>query len=157
MVQKGDIYYLKDSKGCQIAKFEVTDDPIYSSVSDTPCSVVGNCYTALGWTMDPKTGKYTLADDWEFFVKGYFKWDSCTHWYYCGEDYSPDGYGDKDGYYHICGPEILVEHMRAKCFVWKLMGDIMTDNCDGYYTENEKLNQIIETMLDGYSIVKEEV
>lgn len=157
MVQKGDIYYLKDEEGRQVVKF-VVEEVRHSPFGKEPTSIDGKCYVACGWTMDPLTEKYVIADDWEFFIDGYFKWDSCTHWHYYGEDYIPDGSGDKDGYYHICGPHCLHEHMLAQCFIWKLMEQCMHSDSttSNYYSEYEKLNKIIDMMLDGYSIVKED-
>jgi hypothetical protein len=150
-IKNGDVYYLKDEQGAEIAKFEVKD-VVRSLMDSGVCSITGMCYQANAWAMDPETEKYTTGDNWTFVARGYFKFDACTSWNYFGEDYPIDG----DSYYHHCGPECLVEHLRAHCFLWKLMGMLMDTKSCSCYSDNQELNQIIELMLDGYSIVKEE-
>ena len=83
---KGDVYYLKDPNGYVISKFEQTDD-----------YMTGYCYECIGWNGPDSRNPC----DWSFFTSVYCKWDGCTHWHFCGEDYDPTAREKPDSYYHI--------------------------------------------------------
>lgn len=149
---KGDVYYLKDPDGRIVGKFEMT-----GSYMD------GRCYECNGWTGAPD---YKEACDWSFFADTFCKWDGCTHWHFCGEDYDPDTKDELDSYYHICGDHCFLHHVRLMCFVWRLAEQVLVEDLEkegignGNYTKqeysgNEKLKHLVDFMLEGYSIEKE--
>lgn len=145
-------YYLRNDNGYTVSKIEVTDND--------RC-LIGNCYQAVSWSTD----KTPL--DWHFVTGVYCKFDGCTHWNFFGEDYDPEiyGQGDKiDAYYHICGPECFIEHIRNMCFVWKVAETILVDcYADDVYTqcirENYEVDgftgELVDRMLKGCMITKE--
>jgi hypothetical protein len=148
---EGDIYYLKDSDGRIVGKFEMTDS--YMS---------GRCYECNGWDLDEDR----TPCDWSFFASVFCKWDGCTHWWFRGEDYDPDTKDEADAYYHICGDYCFLGHVRLMCFVWKLAELILVEDLkkDGLgthkyvqeeYSGNEKLKHLADFMLEGYTIEKE--
>ena len=147
---KGDVYYLVDSKGFVVNKFEFTDD-----------YMTGECYEACSWT--GFDGKEPV--DWNYVAEVYCKWDGCTHWWFRGEDYNEEIKDSDDAYYHICGKHCFLSHIRAMCFVWKLAAEYLVENADEdylkeYTTESyfkdEKISNLVVFMLEGYEIRKEE-
>ena len=135
---KGDIYYLKDKTGSYTHRFEVdTDDN----------SLMGVCY---------------IEDSEDSFVADvYCKWSACTHWRFNGHDYYPGSASEPDPYYHLCGGYSFMEHITAMCFVWKLAEQInanihpnLTDDVHESYNDHDRIKKLIETVLDGYEIVK---
>lgn len=151
---KGDIFYLKDPTGQITHKFVIDEDSYFS--------LMGKCYEAYSWSMSGKPLEYHFVTD------VYCKWDSCTHWYFYGEDYDPDTEYEKDSYYHLCGGYSFMNHITAMCFVWKLAEQLITkyrskDNykysrnyTNGAYYDHERIRRLISTVLDGYEIVKGE-
>lgn len=147
---KGDTYYLKSDDGYITHKFVVEADDF---------QLTGNCYAASSWYGDNSPG------DYDFVAGVYCKWDSCTHWYFYGEDYDPEIDNEQDSYYHLCGGYTFLNHIKAMCFVWKLAEQILvkdphtihTGNAtyihDEYY-EPEKLVKMMEVVLDGCEIIK---
>lgn len=135
---KGDIYYLVDKDGKRTHRFEVTQDET---------CLMGDCY------LEDATDSY-VADV-------YCKWDGCTHWRFYGEDHYPGSTSNIDPYYHLCGGYSFMDHITAMCFVWKLAETI---NANIYHTsahkvhksynDHERIKKLIETVLDGYEIVK---
>ena len=67
-----------------------------------------------------KDGKCNIPDDTSFLASIYYKWNSCTHWYFRGEE------NDKSGYYHICST--FNQFIRAQLFAVKVMEEILMDN-----------------------------
>ena len=148
-----DVYYLKDSTGCIVSSFAVE--------KATHASVNGKCHIINSWTSDgePVNG--------EFFADVYCKWDSCTHWNFCGEDFDADCPDELiDAYYHLCGSHSFLNHVRAMCFVWKLVADIMAELSklpdDPYdpriieeYFDSDDIADLCDLMLKGYTIEKE--
>lgn len=138
----GDTYYLKNDDGYISHKFVVDNDDFYLS---------GECYAATSWYSNDR------PCDWEFVAGVYCGWDSCTHWYFYGEE--------QDSYYYLCGGYTFLNHIKAMCFVWKLAEQILvkdphtirTGNAtyihDSYY-EPEKLEKLMEVVLDGCEIIK---
>lgn len=151
-MSKGDVYYLIHSNGQPVAKFEQDED--YMS---------GNCYQCYTWC-DDGNGNYIIPDDWEFFANVYCKWDSCTHWWFYGENFREDLPKDIGGYYHICGTHCFTDHIRTMCFVWKLAAMILVEdanNANNDYTQEayfktEEIKQLIELTLKDYTIKKGE-
>lgn len=150
---KGDIYYLKDKSGMIVAKFEYTDN-----------YMTGVCHAATSW-IDDGNGNYNVPCEWDFVADVYCKWDSCTHWWFRGEDFDPDIDGsDHDSYYHLCGTHCFVNHIRCMCFIWKLgymyqleYGNEYIRSCaDEWYLDNEELKQLIDFTLKDYTIEKVE-
>ena len=153
-MKEKQIYYLRDKEyGYVVGKFEAEEIE--------PHCVMGQCYEACGWYADKRE-----VSDWHFVSDVYCKWDSCTHWYFYGEDYDPDINSEEiDSYYHICGESCFLRHIRLMCFVWKLVSDLMTevrigteyeiDISDEYFSL-EKTSKLVELMLEGYEIVKGE-
>lgn len=142
---KGDVYYLINSDGYTTCKFEFTDD-----------YMTGVCYECYTWD----THKNPL--EYHYVADVYCKWDSCTHWWFRGQDYDS---GDNDSYYHLCGSGCFTDHIRAMCFVWRLaaMTLIKDENYSKslkpdiarYYIGDDKTRQLVSLMLDGYTIKKE--
>lgn len=150
---KGDVYILIDKRDNDIvAKIEIEDD-----------YCTGTCYNAHSWY---KPGTDIEGADYNFFCKFYSKWDSCTHWWFKGEDYDEAISKDQDSYYHICGSPCFENYIRNMCFVWKVSAMVLLDLerhsstylqreiTDGYF--NEKINSLIKLMLADYKIIKKE-
>lgn len=147
-----NVYYLKNSKGYIECVFVVDDA--------SPYSVTGRCYQITSWGGDKKP-----VDD-SFFARVYCKWDACTHWHFSGEDHT-DSSENVDAYYHICGSHCVLEHVRAMCFIWKLVADIIADLSkkpdDPYnpdiieeYFDGDDISNLVEVMLKDYVIEKED-
>lgn len=148
-----DTYYLMDSNGLIVAKFEQDED--YMS---------GKCYECTSWVENVSTGIYDVPCDWSFVAKVFCKFDACTHWYFYGENYDAETNEEQDSYYHLCGPDCFARHIRYMCFIWKLAPMIMSKYDDlkdsiGYindmYFENKDASELVETMLKGYTIKRE--
>lgn len=150
----GDViatYYLKNSDGCVVARFDAE--------KITEWYIDGKCYSAISWFEN------NVVCDWHFVCDVCCKFDGCTHWYFKGED-TYDDEGPHDSYYHLCGAGIFADHIRCMCFVWKLAYMLMTDahydknedpgHLDNYYWDTEEIEALCKLMLDGYSIVKGE-
>lgn len=139
------VYYLNDSDGMIIAKFEFEADP----------SIIGKCWSAIGWIGDDDT-----PVEWEFVADVYCKWDGCTHWNFWGEDYDPeiDNKEEKDSYYHLCGCHCFANHIRYMCFIWKVSEMVLSKSVgtDDYY-DSEEIKNLIELMLKDYTIEEGEV
>lgn len=142
---KGDIYCLiRKSDGRVIARFEQTEE--YMS---------GHCYIGDG-------AGYDSGDD--YFAHVFCKWDSCTHWWFEGERSFVDENNkvkNNDAYYHLCGSEWFINHIRVMCFIWKLAADILSED-EVYkeyvlseYFDTDEIKKLVELMLDGYEIEKE--
>ena len=147
---KGDIYYLIDPRGYVIGKFEQTDN-----------YMTGYCYSNWAWEADDKK----TGCGWSFFADVYCKWSGCTHWYFNGEDYSHEFVDDVDAYYHICGNQCFLQHVRLMCFIWKLAEEILVESYENdahniaeytrqEYSGNKELKRLVDFMLDGYTIKK---
>lgn len=158
-------YYLKDKdNGAIYSKIEVTD---------VDRCLIGKCYSA-----------YSLSDysmlgvlGWNFVADVCCKFDGCTHWHFFGERYDPETDAathdnEIDAYYHICGPECFIEHIRNMCFIWKVAEMALIDSYDNYdnhliskvmhsemIQENYEVNgftgEIVNKMLEGFTITKE--
>lgn len=148
-------YYLKDSDGLIAAKIELTKN------ADEYC-LDGRCYKAISWSMEKDDFGCVL--DWHFVADVYCKWDSCTHWYFHGEDYDTNtNPSDHDSYYHLCGSHSFNNHIRIMCFIWKAAelwmcertpenrSESGVDYTRKQYQENKEL---VDFMLDGYTIEK---
>jgi hypothetical protein len=147
---KGDTYYLVDCDGRIVAKFE--QDKEYMS---------GACYECTSWVENGSTGNYDTPCDWSFVARVYCKYDACTHWYFCGEDYDAETNEELDGYYHLCGAYFFTRHIRHMCFIWKLAPMIISEDpyfkehmayIDEGYFDSDEIKNLVETMLKGYTI-----
>ena len=158
---KGDVYYLKrKDDGEIIAKFEQDQD--FGS---------GDCHEVVAWS-----GTTHEPIEWHFVAGVAFKPDSCTHWYFNGEDYDPEVAESSDSYYHICSPFGFQDHIRNLCFIWKVMPMILAEDTPynpyiineqhainniefimNSYFEVPNVNRLIDMMLDGCIIEKVEV
>ena len=145
-------FHLKDSDGYVVAVFDIEEADKHS--------VIGKCWTPTRWRCsDDQHNKEPLESD--FLARVYMKWDSCTHWHFNGEDWSEKG-DEVDAYYHLCGPNIFVNHIRAMCFVWKVAADLIIASSDNqfdseeFYFDDKKIKPLIELMLDGYTIERVE-
>ena len=146
MLEVKDTYYLVDEMDDSIVgKFEVdtADD----------CHVTGNCYSATAWTSDNQ------PIEWGFVSDVYCKWDSCTHWNFRGEDYDPEINKNEPGnnYYHLCGEEVFINHIRMMCFVWMVVTIIMEkyrqDRVVSHqYLEDDNTALLVHSLLNGYKI-----
>lgn len=138
--QKPRIFRLRNGMDNYVAAEFRVDESSEASVS-------GRCHIPYEWDMD---GNPT---DSEYLADVYCKWDSCTHWYFRGEDYGDTA--NLDGYYHICGETTLLEHIRAMCFVWQVAADLFREHhgedYDPDYYENVS-KDLVDFMLVGYKI-----
>lgn len=159
-------FYLKNQHGLIVSKIEATNI--------TRC-LMGNCYSASSWGVNIGSDYYEIA--WEFVAEVYCKFDGCTHWYFFGEDHDPElrtHDNEIDSYYHLCGPECFIEHIRNMCFIWKVAEMAMVESYDDYdggehlisdtmysemIQENYEVNgftgEIVNKMLKGFTITKE--
>ena len=148
MRQVKETYVLKDTQSGLIhSKFEV--------LVHCEAYIEGTCYAAIAWSgFDKRT-----PIEWEFIADTYCKADACTHWYFFGEDYDPESKAEDNGcsYYHLCGGYSFMNHLTSMCFVWKLMemllGETRDYATDSYY-EHRRIKQVIDLILDGYTIEK---
>ena len=140
-----DVYYLKDSEGLVVSKFEV--DELRTA------SIDGKCYEAFSWSLD--INDYDSIE-YHFVADVYCKWDSCTHWWFKGADYDPITKDEHDSYYHLCGAYSFMGHIRSMCFVWYIVGELLKDidKYDNYYNETKEINDLIEYMLKDHTIEK---
>lgn len=108
----------------------------------------------------------TGISSYDFIADIYAKWDSCTHWWFLGEDHD-DG-ETKDAYYHICGPDCLRNMFLCMVFAWEICKRINMDRCDdkdpqlasmidSEYKDSDKINKMIDHMLDEYIIEETEI
>ena len=148
---KGDVWYLRhtEDNNSIVAKIEITED-----------YCAGNCYKTCSWN-----GDNNEPVDWHYVTGFYCKWNSCTHWYFRGEDYDKEFTESLDSYYHLCGSPCFADHIRNMCFVWKVASMILIErHKDSKYLKSEITDnyfdngttKLIELMLDGYTIEKEE-
>lgn len=142
-------YYLKE-RGTHriIAKYDITEL--------TKGAVYGYCYNAVRWVLDDEDDDPVC---WDFVADTYLKFDACTHWWFNGESFDPDQDAkthdnEINPYYHICGPELLLSHVRCMCFVWTVARELV--DVDDYYDSNTKINELMTMMLEDYTIVKKE-
>ena len=146
---KGDVYYLISPEGHIDYKFEFTGD-----------YMTGDCYEAVSWYVNGDPFVY------HFFASVYCNPDSCTHWWFRGEDYDEGMDGTENSYYHICGDFCFINHIRAMCFIWKLAHLTISESMkssergtkfvdDGYFGD-PYLKDLVESMLKDYRIEKEE-
>ncbi len=157
---EGDTWYLKLNGEIQ-AKFVQTD-----------YDMEGKCFVAVGW--DAVGEKPYPPCEWEFFADVWIKCDGCGHWYFRGEDYYEGNDKTTDSYYHICGDHCFLSHIRMMCFIWKLATIVLTECYEndkpnpyintreaindmmGEFFENKELEDLVESILDGYTIEKGE-
>lgn len=143
---------IKDETNEEVARFRVTD------LSET--SVSGDCYTVSGWDADSKA-----AADFDFFSNVFCKWDACTHWRFYGEDFEKEDPKETiSNYYHICGADTLVNHVRCMLFIWNVVTMCMKSEAGmnkklqmelaEWYESDTILNKIVEIVKEGYSIVE---
>lgn len=113
---------------------------------DTECRS-GICKQGVAWEKD-----HPVPFEWELVAEVGFRFDGCTHWWFRGEDWE----GTKeteDGYYHICGAGCMLDMMRDMAFVWTVCGKLQKEwHENEFYRDNEKLNCLIESALEGYEI-----
>lgn len=137
-------FYLKDSDGYIIAKFEMENDDWFD----------GSCYICVGWSMNAK------PIDWLYHCGVSAKSDGCSHWYFRGEDYNKESDEYVYSYYHLCGRGCFENHIILMCFVWKLAMDYWVkkdkdENRNPKYTKEDYNTELIEYMLKGYEIIEE--
>lgn len=146
---KGDVWYLRH---------KVDDNTIVAKIEFTDDYCTGACHECYSWYSD------NTPAEWHLVAEFYCKWDSCTHWWFKGEDYDKEIDGSIDSYYHLCGSPCFLNHIRNMCFVWKVAAmTLIKVNKDSQYLKreiadnyfNEKINKLIELMLDDYTIEKE--
>ena len=135
-------YFLRDKDDLVVAKLDLTTCEGHA--------IIGECYTGLGLIGDTNE-----LYDMDFHSRVYCKFDACTHWSFYGEDYEKD-LNNPDSYYHLCGTETFVPHIRAMCFVWKVAEIVTDQSYINYYTDGETCSKLVELMLDGYTIEKKE-
>ena len=117
------------------------------------------CYRACEWTVDHELD--TDHCEFEFVAKVWAKTDSCTHWWFKGENYDPESKSKNNGdaYYHICGPEFLEDMIYCQLFIWEIAGRVHGWEhawAIGEYKGNKYLNKLIDDMLTRFDILEEE-
>ena len=123
---------------------------------DTNCNSL-DCYDIFAWIENKSTGKFTIPDAKTFVAHAYLKFDSCTHWWFPGEDYDPTTKEEADSYYHICGADSLLSMMTRMAFIWEVGARNHAEGRKVFYDESEELNEIIKLLLSDYEIVEEEL
>lgn len=140
------VFYLQDSDGYIVSKFEMTTNERFE----------GRAYECISW--DGITKK---PEEWLFHSEVYAKWDGCSHWWFKGEDYSVETdsceHNGTDGYYHICSS--FDNFIRTMCFVWKLAGNYHINNLkEKNLLDNERLKEynleLVDYMLKDYKILE---
>lgn len=143
------VFYLKNTNDDNrvVTRFIVTNPDTYHSFN-------GECQLATGWLADDNS-----VLDWDHVADVYCKWDSCTHWWFRGEDYTKE-FDNADSYYHLCGAYSFLDHIRCMCFVWKLAYQIMVDSGNDLvldeYFDVAPTTELVALMLNGYEIVEGE-
>ena len=149
-----DTYMLIDKNNyvCSVANI-LDAHPYFVNIS---------CYHPCSWAAD--LNGIHIPYDMHYAFDAHCKWDSCTHWYFRGEDYDPEIDKEFDSYYHLCGSYCFQDHIRNMCFAWKLAADIMimlqakendgsSYTHDSYY-ESPVTQELIKIALDGCRIMK---
>lgn len=90
------------------------------------------------------------VSNWEFVAHVSLKWDSCTHWYFYGEDYDGEYPKHIDAYYHLCGSEYFLKHIIIMCFGWKV-GQLINHDED-WYIDEPKIEKIVDLVLEDFEI-----
>ena len=98
---------------------------------------------------ESKDGKFTVPTDTSFISSGVIKWDSCSHWYFYGEDYKKgDPKSKEDSYYHLCGFHSYLNHIIGLLFAFKVASIYIED-----FDENEmEYFKKYEYLLKDYTI-----
>lgn len=138
-------YYLKENEYI-VAKFELLDENRFE----------GNAYDCVQWCFENGDYSKPIPDKWNFHSKVYAKWDGCSHWYFCGEDYNPKEKNTEDSYYHICSS--FESFIITMCFIWKLAGDYHIKHSSDLLREDieEEYNlKVVNDMLQGFEIIEE--
>jgi hypothetical protein len=127
---------LIDNQGDVIAIFE--RDKNYKA------SIAGTIKKAIAWNDDGS------PYETEFFANVSVKWDGCSHFWFCGEDYNDKSTDIRDAYYHICGIDSYIDFMRILVFVYEIMVKHVGYNNILEKEEYEELKKL--NLLDGYTI-----
>ncbi len=72
--------------------------------SDFEYSITFSVYEAISWN-----GINQVVEETELYLKGFIKWDGCSHLYF----------GDK-GYIHLCGKVDFENHKKVLDAVWEV-------------------------------------
>lgn len=132
-------YGLVDSKGYITHMFEQDMD------FDTETALAGTLYYCVGWVKDKE------PVDYQFVCNLCIKWDGCSHFYFNGEEYN--GTEEVDGYYHLCGGDIIFEFLVGIAFVVKLANDCIP----GVKPDLAGFHHVLNTnLLDNFKIIKME-
>lgn len=152
MIQKKDVkrWFLK-RKGTDNVVAYIEEDEDHSS----EVALVGTAYTPSTW--DHKDN--ILEAD--FHSEFYLKWDSCTHWYFRGEEYDDKLFeSDSNSYYHLCGAYCFDLHMIVMAFVWEVAKRCIS-RFDHNHIKNDTIKYYDESkfasvLLEDYEIVEGE-
>ena len=141
-----EVYYLIGPDGYVVSKFEPT--------GVNGASINGNVYVATAWGVDSIARG---AVEYEFLAYVYCKFDSCTHWWFNGEDYDVELKTEKNSYYHLCGSNSFVTHIRTMCFIWRLAPKIMkavepNNDWTSEYRDYKIANELVDLMLKNHTI-----
>lgn len=72
---------------------------------DDETSVNFNVFEVTSWNADDNK-----PIDNELYLKGYIKWDGCSHIWF----------GDGDGYLHLCGKHYFDQHKKVIDAIWDM-------------------------------------
>lgn len=75
-------------------------------------------YEVSSWNMEDNTPSET-----ELYLKGYVKFDGCSHIWFGGED--------RDGYLHLCGKFYWDNHKKVMDAIWQKC----SERIDGFVEE----------------------
>lgn len=133
--------YLLLMKGdeCPVARYDVDTEKLE-----------GSCHTPYSWKLNGD-----ICEE-HFFADCSFKPDSCTHWYFFGEDADSGADDDFDGYYHICGPEYLNTHISTMLFMWEVNRHVVSMRypwTEGEYRDDKRVNKMIDDLLETHEIL----
>lgn len=138
------IAYLKDHKGTIISIFEMIPTP-----EDNPLSINGVLKSVCAWELDDTPSETNL------FASVTIKWDSCSHFFFYGEDATNEK--DADSYYHVCGVETYALHMAMMAFAYKAFRDIIPDQHGLLNDYGKKMESKVLAFLEGFTIEYKDV
>lgn len=64
-----------------------------------------NVFEVCSWSADTNEVSET-----ELYLKGYVKWDGCSHFWF----------GESDGYLHLCGKRYFEKHKEVMDKIWDI-------------------------------------
>ncbi|TVX86042.1 hypothetical protein [Paenibacillus agilis] len=141
--EQGHTYLMAGNQVVAIFVPDETDAKMENGVS-------GNIYEVTAW----ETGDIPFELD--FFCRFSVKWDGCSHFWFFGNEYTVEKGMEPqmEAYYHICGAEYFVKHMRLMAFAYELK--VLKAGMNERFVHENKDYESLKALglLNGYTIVK---